>query len=120
MEHNTPSVLRPIASKVIRTTPRISTTLDEYVYTPDDEVVEGEIETGKRYIESDFNKVIEIKEREVHRVKLFMDQIKQNDKTNDHLCSRPGGILLTASNRDTIAALHKNLLMRISSRLFRR
>ena len=28
---------------------QISTTLDDYVYTPDDTVVEGEIETGKRY-----------------------------------------------------------------------
>jgi len=60
---------------------QISTTLDEYVYTPDDTLVEGEIETGKRYTEDDFNKVIEIKEREAHRVKLFMEQINQNEKT---------------------------------------
>lgn len=60
---------------------QISTTLDEYVYTPDDKLVEGEIETGKRYTESDFNRVIEIKEREAHRVKLFMDQINQAEKT---------------------------------------
>jgi type I restriction enzyme R subunit len=60
---------------------QISTTLDDYVYTPDDTVVEGEIETGKRYIETDFNKLIEIKEREAYRVKLFMGQINQNEKT---------------------------------------
>ena len=60
---------------------QISTTLDEYVYTPDDNLIEGEIETGKRYTETDFNKIIEIKEREAHRVKLFMEQINQNDKT---------------------------------------
>jgi type I restriction enzyme R subunit len=60
---------------------QIATTLDEYVYTPDDWVVEGEIETGKRYTEADFNKVIEIKEREAHRVNLFMDQINQAEKT---------------------------------------
>ena len=60
---------------------QISTTLDEYVYTPDDKLVEGEIETGRRYTESDFNKVIEIKEREAHRVKLFMDMINQREKT---------------------------------------
>ena len=45
---------------------QISTTLDEYVYTPDDWLIEGEIETGKRYTETDFNKIIEIKEREAH------------------------------------------------------
>jgi type I restriction enzyme R subunit len=60
---------------------QIQTTLDDYVYTPDDQVVEGEIEAGKRYTETDFNKIIEIKEREAYRVKLFMDQINQNEKT---------------------------------------
>ena len=60
---------------------QISTTLDEYVYTSDDQLIEGEIEAGKRYEEPDFNKIIEIKERETYRVKLFMEQINQNEKT---------------------------------------
>ena len=60
---------------------QISTTLDEYVYTPDDTVVEGVIEAGDRFAEGDFNKIIEIKEREAHRVKIFMDQISQQEKT---------------------------------------
>jgi type I restriction enzyme, R subunit len=60
---------------------QISTTLDEYVFTADDTLVEGEIEAGKRYEEADFNKIIEIKEREAHRVKLFMEQIDQREKT---------------------------------------
>ncbi len=60
---------------------QISTTLDEYVYTPDDNLIEGAIEAGKRYTETDFNKIIEIKEREAHRGKLFMEQINQNAKT---------------------------------------
>src|SRR5579859_7246242 len=60
---------------------QISTTLDEYVYTPDDRLIEGEIETGKRNTETDFNKIIEIKEREAHRVKIFMEQINQSEKT---------------------------------------
>ena len=60
---------------------QISTTLDEYVYTPDDKLIEGEVETGRLYKEADFNKIIEIKEREAHRVKIFMDQINQQEKT---------------------------------------
>jgi len=60
---------------------QISTTLDDYVYTPDDTVVEGEIETGKRYSEPDFNKIIEIRERERKRVAIFMEQIHQQEKT---------------------------------------
>ncbi len=60
---------------------QIQTTLDYYVFTPDDTVIEGEIEVGKVYDEADFNKIIEIKEREKHRVKLFMDMIDQSEKT---------------------------------------
>ena len=60
---------------------QISTTLDEYVYTTDDELIEGEIEIGRRYTEDDFNKIIEIKEREKLRVKLFMEQMDQSEKT---------------------------------------
>jgi type I restriction enzyme R subunit len=60
---------------------QIATTLDEYVYTPDDQLVEGELEAGKRYEEADFNKIIEIKEREAYRVRLFMDLIDQREKT---------------------------------------
>ncbi len=60
---------------------QIATTIDEYVYTSDDQLIEGEIEEGKRYVEEDFNKIIEIKEREKYRVKLFMDIIDQNQKT---------------------------------------
>ena len=60
---------------------QIATTLDEYVYTPDDTLVEGEIEAGKRYEEADFNRIIEIKEREKKRVEIFMSQIDQREKT---------------------------------------
>ncbi len=60
---------------------QIQTTLDYYVYTPDDKVVEGEIEAGKLYEEQDFNRSIEIREREKKRVEIFMSQINQTEKT---------------------------------------
>jgi len=60
---------------------QISTTLDDYVYTPDDQLVEGEIEAGRRYEEADFNRIIEIKDREKKRVEIFMSQINPSDKT---------------------------------------
>ena len=59
----------------------VATTLDEYVYTPDDTVMQGAAEDGKRYRESDFNRIIEIKEREQYRVKTFMEMIDQREKT---------------------------------------
>ena len=60
---------------------QIQTTLDYYVYTPDDTVVEGEIEAGRLYDEADFNRIIEIKEREKKRVEILMSQINQHEKT---------------------------------------
>jgi type I restriction enzyme R subunit len=60
---------------------QIATTIDDYVYTPDDTAVEGEAEAGKRYTEADFNRIIEIAERERYRVKLFLSQIDPRQKT---------------------------------------
>ena len=69
---------------------RIKTTLDDYIYTSDDQIIEGEIEQGRLYIESDFNKIIEIKEREANRVQIYMNDANQKEKaiifcaTQDH------------------------------------
>jgi len=60
---------------------QIQTTMDYYVYTPDDTVVEGDVEVGKVYDEPEFNRTIEIREREKKRVEIFMEQINQNEKT---------------------------------------
>ncbi|NNM58895.1 MAG: DEAD/DEAH box helicase family protein [Legionellales bacterium] len=58
----------------------VRTTLDEYIYTSDDDVIEGEVEVGRIYTESDFNKNIEIREREAKRVKIFLADIDQKEK----------------------------------------
>ncbi|MFZ4085834.1 MAG: EcoAI/FtnUII family type I restriction enzme subunit R, partial [Vampirovibrionia bacterium] len=60
---------------------RIKTTLDDYIYTPDDEIIDGEVEDGKIYEEKDFNRIIEIKQREAFRVKVALDNLNQNEKS---------------------------------------
>jgi len=60
---------------------RIKTTLDDYIYTSDDNIIEGEVEEGRLYEEEDFNKIIEIKEREAKRVQIYMDEANPDDKT---------------------------------------
>ncbi|MDO8590732.1 MAG: DEAD/DEAH box helicase family protein [bacterium] len=60
---------------------RIKTTLDDYIFTSDDQIIEGEVEEGKIYEEADFNKIIVIKEREAKRVRVVMDEINQSEKT---------------------------------------
>ena len=60
---------------------RIKTTIDDYIYTADDTIVEGMIEEGKLYKESDFNRKIVIPARERYRVNTFMKDANKNDKT---------------------------------------
>lgn len=59
---------------------RIKTTLDDYRYTSDDTIVEGEVEEGRLYEEKDFNRTIEIEAREKKRVTVFLDEAGQNEK----------------------------------------
>lgn len=69
---------------------RIKTTMDDYVYVSDDEIIEGEVEAGKIYTGADWNKIIEIKAREAYNVQLLLKDINQNEKaiifcaTQDH------------------------------------
>ena len=59
---------------------RISTTLDEYRYTSDDEVLAGEVEK-EVYEKSDFNTNIHIRQREDYLVRIMLDNIDQKEKT---------------------------------------
>lgn len=72
---------------------QIATTLDDYVFEPDDEVIEGEIEEGKVYGEPEFNRSIEIEERERYRVETFMGLIDQREKSLV-FCANQGHALL--------------------------
>jgi len=66
------------------------TTLDDYVWTRDDEVVRGVAEQGRQYRSSEFNRTIEIEARERYRVGVFMREIGSREKaivfcaTQDH------------------------------------
>ncbi len=60
---------------------RIQTTIDEYVYTSDDDILEGDVEERRVYKETDFNTNIMIEERERKRVQILLDTIDQKEKT---------------------------------------
>lgn len=61
---------------------KISTTIDNYVHTADDTVLQGEVEEGKEYTEKEFaRRVIEIQARMKYRVERFMEFIDQSEKT---------------------------------------
>lgn len=83
---------------------QISTTLDDYVYTPDDVVEEGEVQVGRRYEEKDFNRVIQIDARERKRVDLFMGMIDRRQKTLVFCASQDHALAV----RDYINQIAKN------------
>lgn len=60
---------------------QMASTIDEYVYTGDDEVIKGEVDVGDKFIERDFNTRVIIPERELSRVEEFMGQINPRQKT---------------------------------------
>ena len=73
---------------------RIKTTLDDYTYTSDDTVVEGEVEAGKLYEEKDFNRTIEIVAREAKRVNVFLDECNQDEKSIIFCANQPHAALI--------------------------
>jgi type I restriction enzyme R subunit len=60
---------------------QMASTIDEYVYDGSDQLVVGDIEEGETFTEGDFNTRIIIEERELSRVKEFMNLIDQRQKT---------------------------------------
>ena len=60
---------------------QMASTIDEYVYVPEDDVIQGEVDVGERFTEEDFNTKIIIQERELSRVREFMGQTDQRQKT---------------------------------------
>ena len=61
---------------------KMQSTIDDYIYSPEDEVLTGEVEEGKTYTEEDFySGNITIRQRDEARVKEFMSHINPDEKT---------------------------------------
>jgi len=59
----------------------ISSNIDSYQLAAGDQVISGEIDEQRTYTENDFNRIIESRDREKHRVQLLMQQMIQSQKT---------------------------------------
>lgn len=60
---------------------QMASTIDAYVYHPEDDVLAGQVQVGDAFNEDDFNSRIIIPERELSRVEEFMDKMDQRQKT---------------------------------------
>ncbi len=94
---------------------QISTTLDEYTYTSDDDVIEGDIEEGKIYTESEFNQIIEIEAREKKRVEIFMEAINQNEKALVFCATQAHAMAVRNLINQTKTSTHPNYCVRVTA-----
>jgi type I restriction enzyme R subunit len=94
---------------------QISTTLDEYIWTQDDAVVAGQINEGHKYVEADFNRVIEIREREKKRVEIFMNLINQNEKTLVFCANQAHALLVRDLINQIKASTDPNFCVRVTA-----
>jgi type I restriction enzyme R subunit len=97
---------------------RIKTTLDDYIYTSDDQIIEGEIEEGKLYKESDFNKIIEIKEREAIRVQIYLNDANQKEKAILFCANQAHAALirdLVNQNKASTGSANPNYCVRVTA-----
>ena len=61
---------------------KMQSTIDDYIYSPEDEVLTGEVEEGRTYTEEDFySGNITIRQRDEARVKEVMCHINPDEKT---------------------------------------
>ncbi len=94
---------------------QIATTLDDYVYTADDVVLDGEVERGKRYEEKDFNRIIEIREREAYRVRLLMGMIAPREKTLVFCATQEHAALVRDLINQTAGSTHPLYCVRVTA-----
>ena len=94
---------------------QFTTTLDEYQYKPDDDVIEGDIDSEKVYTETDFNRIIEIEKREQHRVEIFMSAINQNEKTLVFCATQDHALAVRDSINQMAISSNPNYCVRVTA-----
>lgn len=94
---------------------QFATTIDDYVWTKDDDVVEGQVEEGKRYTEKDFNRSIEIEAREKYRVGLMMAEINQSQKAIVFCASQKHALLVRDLINQVKTSTNPNYCVRVTA-----
>jgi type I restriction enzyme R subunit len=61
--------------------------MDDYIFTGEDELIDGEVQEGKLYMEADFNRIIEIKAREAKKYRSTW--MMQSKRESNHLLCNP-------------------------------
>ena len=60
---------------------QFTSTHDTYTFEGEDKVVTGEVADGTKFEEKDFNRIVKMRERELHRVRTLLSEVNLNDKS---------------------------------------
>ena len=60
---------------------QFTSTHDTYTFEGEDKVVTGEVADGTKFEERDFNRIVKMRARELHRVQTLLGEINLNDKS---------------------------------------
>ncbi len=94
---------------------QMASTIDEYVYDGSDQVLEGEVELGDKFGEGDLNTRVIIEERELSRVREFMDQIDQRHKTLVFCATQVHAALVRDLINQVKTSNHPNYSVRVTA-----
>ena len=88
---------------------------DIYTFDGVDEVLAGEVDEGQEFEEAAFNRTIQIKERELHRVRTLLNEIKLNEKTIIFCASQPHAALIRDLINQEVQPKDQNYCVRVTA-----
>ena len=94
---------------------QIETSLDEYIYDADDEIIEGAVDAERVYTDTDFNRIIEMEDRERYRVQIFMEEIDQNQKTIVFCANQPHALAVRNLINQIKISTNPNYCVRVTA-----
>jgi type I restriction enzyme R subunit len=94
---------------------QFASTKDTYVFDGEDEVLAGEVDEGQEFEEAAFNRLIQIKDRELHRVRTFLNEIKHNEKTIIFCASQAHAALIRDLINQEVRPRDRNYCVRVTA-----
>ncbi len=95
---------------------RMLSNIDDYIYSPEDEIISGSVEAGKVYKEKDFySGNITIRARDIERVKEVLKHIRENEKTIIFCATQNHAAHITAFINQLKKNKHINYCVRVTA-----
>ena len=90
-------------------------TRDVYEFDGVDEVLAGEVEEGQEFAEAAFNRLIQIEDRELHRVRTLLSEINLNEKTIIFCATQAHAALIRDLINQEVQPSDPNYCVRVTS-----